>query len=67
MTDAQKRHYDQQYRDAISERSTGELAVGFIRYEALRRLNPRQYAELHKRLLRGENFDGMVDELVGTP
>ena len=41
-----------------------ELALGFLRYEALRKLNSRQYEELHKRNLNGENFDGMVDELI---
>lgn len=33
------------------------------RYERLRRLNPRQFAELHQRNLAGERFDDMVDAL----
>lgn len=41
-----------------------ELARGFARYETLRRLNPKQFAELHARNLAGENFDQMVDSLV---
>ena len=48
----------------IHERLPGELALGFARYEALRRLNPRQYRELHDRNMKGEKFDGMVDALV---
>ena len=41
-----------------------ELALGYLRYETIRKLSPRQYTELHQRNLKGENFDGMVDELV---
>lgn len=33
------------------------------RYEKLRKLNVRQFTELHKRNLSGENFDEMVDKL----
>ena len=33
------------------------------RYERLRRLNPRQFAELHQRNLAGERFDDLVDAL----
>lgn len=48
----------------IRERVPGELALGFARYESLRKLNPRKYRELHDRNMKGENFDGMVDALV---
>ena len=41
-------------------------SIGALRYEALRKLNPRQYAELHKRNMDGENFDDMVDALMMT-
>ena len=50
----------------IKYRTPEELAVGFARYEALRKLKPYQFEELHKRNLAGENFDAMVDELVAT-
>ena len=40
------------------------LALGSLRYETLRKLTPRQYTELHKRNIAGENFDGMVDALM---
>ena len=41
-----------------------ELAIGYMRYKALRKLNPRQFNELNERNLAGEFFDDMVDELV---
>lgn len=44
--------------------SNFELALGHLRYEALRKLTPLQFAALHKRNLAGENFDEMVDVLV---
>jgi len=37
--------------------------LGFDRYEKARKLNPRQWGELHERNLAGENFDGMIDAL----
>lgn len=55
---------DQVVNRHIRERSSGEMALGFARYEALRRVSPRQYRELHNRNMKGENFDGMVDMLV---
>ena len=48
----------------IAERTPDELALGWLRYEALRKLNPRQYGELHARNLAGENFDAMVTAIV---
>ena len=42
------------------------LALGYIRYEKLRLLNPRQYAELSRKNLAGEGlFDDLVDGLEG--
>lgn len=48
----------------MKEHVHGELAIGYTRYEALRKINPRQYRELHERNMNGENFDSMVDALV---
>jgi len=45
-------------------RDTAELARGYVRYEALRKLNPREFAELNRRNLAGERFDDLVDELA---
>ena len=52
------------YIDETLKKSPRELALVFLRYEALRKLNPRQFTELHKRNLAGEFFDEMVDKLV---
>lgn len=42
-----------------------ELILGFLRYETIRRLNPRQFAELHRRNIKNhENFDEMIDGLI---
>ena len=47
-----------------SGKSTDELALGHLRYEAIRKVSPRYFTELHKRNINGENFDQMVDVLV---
>lgn len=49
---------------ASDERYPSTLAAGYLRYEALRKLKPLQFEELHRRNLAGENFDDMVTELV---
>lgn len=42
------------------------LALGYLRYEALRQLNPQEFAELWKRSLhRSHRFDELVDEIAG--
>ena len=43
---------------------SGTMARGYLRYEALRKLNATQFGSLVSRNLAGENFDGMVDELI---
>lgn len=50
--------------DAKLSNSVDELAIGWMRYKALRALTPRQYADLNNRSMAGERFDDMVDELV---
>lgn len=45
-------------------RQPDEIALGYLRYEALRKINGFQFTTLRGRNLNGENFDGMVDELV---
>ena len=49
---------------ACADRHPVELALGFVRYEALRKVSPRQHAELHRRNLAGEHFNDLVDELI---
>ena len=41
-----------------------EAALGHARYEVLRVLNPKDFAELWSCALLGRNFDELVDELV---
>lgn len=38
--------------------------LNFARYEALRKLTPRQYHDLQERNMNGENFDEMVDDIA---
>ena len=45
-------------------RTVPRLTLGYMRYEALRRLNPKDYTKLHQRNLLGERFDDLVDDLV---
>ena len=41
-----------------------EIMRGYLRYEALRKLNPRQFQELCRRNIAGEHFDTMIDQLI---
>jgi hypothetical protein len=43
-----------------------QALLGWTRYEKARKLNVAQWAELHQRNLRGENFDDMIDALPAT-
>lgn len=64
MTEEQSRRYEETINETLQRCDAEELAVGFIRYRALRKLHPQKYAELHRRNLAGERFDAMVDELI---
>ena len=46
----------------IAERNEKELALGFLRYEALRRVGTRKFSEFQSRNLDGELFDDIVTE-----
>ncbi len=50
--------------DALQINNPRELAIGYMRYETLRKLKPRQFAYLNKLNLEGRNFDGMVAEIA---
>ena len=50
--------------DALQRNNPSELAIGYMRYETLRKLKPRQFAYLNKLNLEGRNFDGMVDDIA---
>lgn len=50
---------------AISTKSQVELAIGYLRYEAIRKLAPRQFAELWQKCMSSDkSFDSLVDELI---
>jgi len=54
----------EQVAKAVADRSAHELALGWLRYEKLRRLGPRAYTDLCQANLRGrESFDDLVDKL----
>ena len=59
--------YDELLKKAIDERYVIELATGYLRYEALRKLGPHQYKNLCMMNLKGHKFDHLVDELVVNP
>ena len=47
------------------EKDSGQFRTGHERYEKLRKLNPRQFAELKQRNIAGEGkFDELVDMLT---
>jgi hypothetical protein len=48
---------------ALTPAAPTQALLGWTRYEKARKLNPAQWAELHQRNLRGENFDDMIDAL----
>ena len=64
MTTDQKEKLNADIHRVVSILHIKVLALGYIRYEKLRLLNPRQYAELNRKTLTGEGyFDDLVDQL----
>ena len=49
---------------ALQRNNPRELALDHLRYMALRKLKPRQFAYLNKLNLDGRNFDDMVDVIA---
>ena len=47
--------------ETIADRTPEQLALGWLRYEELRRFSVAAYQCLTDRNLRGENFDEMVE------
>ena len=46
----------------VSSKTPEELALGFLRYETVRRMLPQTFGELHKRNISGKGlFDDLVD------
>lgn len=54
------------HADSVQQPSYEQALLGWTRYEKARKLNVAQWAELHQRNLRGENFDDMIDALPAT-
>ena len=50
--------------DTLNRVGENGVALGYLRYEAIRKLNPRQFQELCQRNLEGEFFDDLVDKLI---
>lgn len=48
----------------VASKTPTELAIGYLRYETLRRLKPRVFSELHSLNLAGRPFDDLVDEAM---
>jgi hypothetical protein len=55
---------DRLVRLCVANHTPKELALGWLRYEALRRVNPRIFAEMNRRNLAGEFFDDIVTEAL---
>ncbi|MDO8611114.1 MAG: hypothetical protein Q7R95_11365 [bacterium] len=55
---------DKLLQNTFLDKSPTELALGYLRYEVLRKLSPMDFYKLYKRNLVGENFDEMVDEMI---
>jgi len=55
---------DRLIRLCVANHTPEELALGWLRYEALRRVNPRTFAEMNRRNLAGEFFDDIVTEAL---
>jgi hypothetical protein len=48
--------------DAINSNTKEELALGFLRYESLRKIGPNTFSLYYKRNMSGIPFDSIVDE-----
>jgi hypothetical protein len=53
--------------EALTSRNPTELAHGWLRYETLRKLNPRRFLEISKLNLEGPQFDDIVDTMIVDP
>ena len=52
-------------RLAVTENTEPVLALAFVRYETVRKLNPRQFQELCEANIRhGMPFDNLIDTLA---
>lgn len=49
---------------AVANHTPEELALGWLRYETVRKLNARAFAQLCKHNLNGKCFDSLVTEAI---
>ena len=57
-------NFNRKFTKAMECRAERELAIGYIRYEAVRVLNTRQYDALNCMTMQGQRFDDLVDRLI---
>lgn len=50
----------------VANHAPEELALGYLRYEVVRRMNPQMFGELYRQNLNGELFDDLVDDALKT-
>lgn len=48
----------------VANHAPEELALGYLRYELVRRMSPHSFGELHKLNLSGKFLDDLVDEAL---
>jgi hypothetical protein len=64
LTDEERAHLFRLMDRTRKERNEAELALGYLRYEALRKLSPREFVAINRRNLEGERFDDIVTAFV---
>lgn len=65
LNETQQAKKTEMLRQTYNRRSSFELAEGYLRYEALRKLNGSQFRALFLANVAGtKTFDELVDELV---
>ncbi len=53
-------------RLVVANHTPEELALGWLRYEAVRKMSTHTFGELCKRNIGGERFDDMVTDSIET-
>lgn len=67
MNQEQKQRLQKKASAAMESKNIAELTQGYLRYEALRKVNATQFKYLSQQNLLGFNFDEMIDQLVIQP
>lgn len=65
MTDDDKDKLWEAIDKAASKQAYAELSLGWMRYEAVRKLSAREFADIFQRVVReGTFFDDIIDALI---